>query len=173
MGPLALNRQTDAAPSTTDAGDAARDNRAQGVPVRLIAASGAPADASSARVQGALQAHFGIVWRMLRRLGVEESAVDDAAQHVFLTFMARASEIPEARERSFLIGIAVRVAANARRRRERSDAIRSDAELRAGSAPTPEELMDWKQRRELLDRGLAELLEEQRSVFVLYELEGE
>lgn len=171
MGPLALNRPSEPAPAP-DAGERVRDNRVHGVPVRLVSSGKAEDRTEALRVQGALQAHFRVVWRMLRRLGVDEAAADDAAQHVFLTFMTRASEISVDRERAFLIGVAVRVAANARRRRERNGEVSGEVELRAGDAPTPEELMDWKQRRELLDRGIAALAEEQRSVFVLYELEG-
>lgn len=130
-----------------------------------------PAD--QARLAQALARHFSLVWRSLRRFGVEEHAVDDAAQHVFLTLAERLPDVEEGRERSFLIGSCLRVAANARRRRSRSPETPSDQlEEHAIQAPDPEELLQKKQRRAALDRALDELPIDQRSVFVLFELEG-
>src|SRR5690606_11420711 len=76
--------------------------------------------ADQARLAQALGQHFSLVWRSLRRFGVEEDAVDDAAQHVFLTLAERLPDVVPERERAFLIGLCVRVAANTRRRRTRS-----------------------------------------------------
>jgi RNA polymerase sigma-70 factor, ECF subfamily len=151
----------------------AEANRAHGVPERLGTAVGNTDDrARSDRVTAALGEHFELVWRTLRRLGVETSRLDDAAQHVFLTFSGRVLEIDPSRERAFLVGIAVRVAANARRLRARNPEVSTELEPNDADALTPEELFDWKQRRELLDRALDTLSRDQRNVFVLYELEG-
>jgi len=126
-----------------------------------------------ARLAQALAQHFSLVWRSLRRFGVDEHAVDDAAQHVFLTLAERLPDIEAGRERAFLIGASLRVAANARRKRSRSPETPSDQlEQHANQAPDPEELLQKKQRRAALDRALDELPLDQRSVFVLFELEG-
>lgn len=132
------------------------------------------ADATDqARLAESLGQHFSLVWRSLRRFGVEEHGVDDAAQHVFLTFAERLPDVEEGRERAFLMGLCVRVAANARRRRTRSPETPSDKlEEQAIQAPDPEQLLQTKQRRAALDRALDELPIDQRSVFVLFELEG-
>src|SRR5688572_440078 len=82
--------------------------------------------ADQARLAQALGQHFSLVWRSLRRFGVEEHAVDDAAQHVFLTFAERLPDVAAEQERAFLMGLCVRVAANARRRRTRSPETASD-----------------------------------------------
>jgi RNA polymerase sigma-70 factor (ECF subfamily) len=129
--------------------------------------------ADQARLAEALAQHFSLVWRSLRRFGVEEHAVDDAAQHVFLTLAERLPEVEPERERAFLMGLCLRIAANTRRRRARSPETPSDElELHAIQAPNPEQLLQSKQRRAALDRALAALPLDQRSVFVLFELEG-
>ena len=74
--------------------------------------SGGHAELRLARL---LSAEFGFVWRLLRRLGVQPARVDDEAQHVFVIMAAKLAQIPAHAERSFLVGTAMRVAANARR----------------------------------------------------------
>src|SRR5213078_5141940 len=59
--------------------------------------------------------HFDFIWRLLRRLGVSESEVDDATQQVFLTATSKELRGGAARARPFLYGVALRVAANFRR----------------------------------------------------------
>jgi RNA polymerase sigma-70 factor (ECF subfamily) len=146
-------------------------------PARATPMSSAPPQDAlvSPRVVRAVARHHEVVWRMLRRMGVPERDADDAAQHVFLTFARRVSagDAIEHDER-YLLGVAVRVAANARRKRERCPEVDS-AEIDAASASqedSPEALLDQKQMRERLDLALSSLAEEQRAVFVLFELEG-
>ncbi len=132
-----------------------------------------PAGESGERVASLLTEHYRFVWRTLRRLGVHEAAVDDAAQQVFLVASGRLADVPKEKERSFLMGVAVRTAANARRTQSHR---REDADLDAVSehpSPTnPEELLDWKQRRQKLDAWLSRLDLDLRAPFVLFELEG-
>lgn len=131
------------------------------------------APASSGRLEQLFVAHYGWVWRALRRFGVPESTVDDAAQQVFLVLSDRLQQVAPGKERAFLTGVALRVAANARRsaRRRRSDPDLSIAE-HAAEGLDPEQLVDLKQRRELLDSWLDALPLELRAPFVLFELEG-
>ena len=63
--------------------------------------------------------HFDFVWRLLRRLGVPEADVDDAVQQVFIVVANRLGSIPSERERSFVIGTALRTAATLRRNERR------------------------------------------------------
>src|ERR1700691_2471838 len=70
-----------------------------------------------ARVRAMVDAHFDVVWRSLRRLGVMPDTVDDATQQVFMVASRKVDVIEKGGERSYLLGIAVRVAADARRAR--------------------------------------------------------
>jgi RNA polymerase sigma-70 factor (ECF subfamily) len=136
----------------------------------------APASAAAdhSRLERLFVAHYRWIWRTLRRLGVPEAFVDDAAQQVFLVASNRLDTIDEAREPAFLLGAAVRIAANARRRearrREHADA---EASSPANPIDDPEALLDWKQRREKLDEWLNVLSLELRLPFVLFELDGQ
>lgn len=141
----------------------------------LVPSTPAPAEAQAERRLGAaIERHANLVWRALRRFGVPERDVPDAAQQVFLTFAQHASEIAGGKEPSYLATVAVKVAANARRKlqRSREEAIGDQPLSSFPAEDTPEKLLNEKQLREELDRGLSTLPFEQRTVFVLYELEG-
>jgi RNA polymerase sigma-70 factor, ECF subfamily len=128
---------------------------------------------AEARLARVLDAELDFVWRLLRRLGVAVGRVDDESQRVFLILASKLDEVEAGSERSFLVGTAVRVAANARRSQSslREDPFDDAAPSLASPVPSQEELLDRKRRRELLDRILDELNADQRTVFVLSELE--
>jgi RNA polymerase sigma-70 factor, ECF subfamily len=130
------------------------------------------APAGSERTTALVREHFAFVWRVLRRLGLSEADADDATQQVFLVAARRCGDIASGSERAFLFGTAMNVAARAqrseRRRREEPD---SELEQRRDSRPGPEELVDRRRARELLDQVLSEMALELRVVFVLYEVE--
>src|SRR4051812_24164258 len=71
--------------------------------------------------------HFDFIWRVLRRLGVGAADVDDAAQQVFIVVAGRLNDLDLSRAREFLFGIALRVAANARRSRQRRREVGDDS----------------------------------------------
>lgn len=121
-----------------------------------------------------LTENFRMVWRALRRLGVPQHAVDDAAQEVFLVASRKLDTIEEGQERRFLYGVALRVAANARRARAArpESALSELVDEAPGSTPNPEALLDRKRARELLDEALERMPNELRTAFVLFELEG-
>ncbi len=130
-------------------------------------------DAHKVKLRALVEQHFADVWRFLRHLGVPEHSVDDAAQDVFLVAARRFDEILPGREHSFLFGTAFKIAQAARRDFVRSRPIdEGEAEERVDTAPTPEQQLDEKQAEALALRLLDELDEEQRQVFVLYEIEG-
>jgi DNA-directed RNA polymerase specialized sigma24 family protein len=92
--------------------------------------------------------HGAFVARQLRRLAVPESAVDDALQQVFLVAQAKLADIDEARERAFLFGIVVNVAAHVRRRLARRREVNEDATAeRVDEAPLPDEALDAARER--------------------------
>lgn len=131
-----------------------------------------PKHTSDARIRSILEEHYAFIWRQLRRFGVPESRVDDAAQEVFVIASQKLDMIREGSERSYLFGTALRVASQLRR----SAATRHEVgfstppEMEA-IASRPDELLDRGRARALLDMVLESLEEDVRAVFVLYELE--
>jgi RNA polymerase sigma-70 factor (ECF subfamily) len=133
-----------------------------------------PLDVSAeARLAHVLETELDFVWRLLRRLGVAVGRADDESQRVFLILASKLDQVPIGSERPFLVGTAMRVAANARRSQSslKEDPFDEAVAAMASPVPSQEELLDHKRRRELLDRILDELSAEQRTVFVLSELE--
>jgi RNA polymerase sigma-70 factor (ECF subfamily) len=132
-----------------------------------------PRTADGDRVRTVLETHYEALWRFLRRMGVGESEVEDAAQHVMLVFAQRAWMIAGAAERSFLFGTAIRVASDFRRKRRRSAELADDVSLLELAHPTPNAESQFAEHelRRWLDRLLDELEPKFRAVFVLAELE--
>ena len=128
--------------------------------------------ASPERVAGLVREHYAFVWRLLRRLGIGEGDADDAAQRVFLAAAGRLGEVERGRERAFLYGVALNVGARTRRSlgRRREEPFESAGE-REAPEPNGEQLLEQRQARALLDQLLAEMPEDLRVVFVLFELE--
>jgi RNA polymerase sigma-70 factor (ECF subfamily) len=117
--------------------------------------------------------HFAFIARSVRRLGVTDSEVDDAAQQVFLIAAQKIERIALGSEKPFLYGIAMRVASEVRRSARRRVARESTVALSHGvmTAETPEEIARSRQARAVLDEILDVIPEGLRSVFTLYELE--
>jgi RNA polymerase sigma-70 factor (ECF subfamily) len=103
--------------------------------------------AAQARLSSIADTHFAWLWRLLRRLGVAPSDVEDAAQQVF-----------------------IRVSIE--HRRKRRDVPTPDVELDVRkSSPGMEELLDQHRARLLLGEILDSMPLELRTVFILFELE--
>lgn len=130
------------------------------------------ADASPERVARLVRAQYPFVWRLLRRLGLGAGDADDAAQQVFLAASRRLGGVEPERERAFLYGVALNVAARARRSlgRRREEPLSAAGE-REAQEPDAEQQLARRQARALLDQLLDEMPEELRVVFVLFELE--
>jgi RNA polymerase sigma-70 factor, ECF subfamily len=118
------------------------------------------------------EAHARQVWRTLVRLGVPASTVEDAVQDVFLTAHQRLTEF-EGRSSSatWLIGIAVRVAANARRSLTRRGIVTLVDDRLVDPARGPDQRLEQQRELHELEQVLAKLPEEQREVVVLIDLE--
>lgn len=113
-----------------------------------------------------------MVWRVLRRFGVHPNDMEDAAQLVYLTLSNHLAQVEDGKEASYLGAVSVKIAANVRRKAQRRREDPSDDLEAVTTAVTPEALLGHKQLRRELDEALATLSEEQRAVFVLFELEG-
>ena len=123
--------------------------------------------------------HFDFVWRSVGRLGVDPSAVEDAAQDVFVIAHRRLADF-EGRSsvKTWLFGIALRVARDHRRtaRRKRSHGLLPEGEADTAavadtSTPSPLESASRSEAIERLEAILGELDEDRRAVFILAELE--
>ena len=123
------------------------------------------------RLASMFHTHFAFVWRSLRRLGVPPATIDDAAQEVFVVASRRLDAIEAGKEKAFLFGTAVRVASDARRAQTRRRHADLDDDSVDGS-PSPDQLVEHKRAREMLDAIVAEMPDDTRPVFVLFELEG-
>jgi RNA polymerase sigma-70 factor, ECF subfamily len=137
-----------------------------------VATSTSGVHASGNRLHALVAEHHAFVWRSLRRLGVADSDVDDASQQVFLVAHRRLSAIVPDCERSFLFQTALRVAADWRRaHKRRSEQVSADLLDVPDGAANPEEQMDRRRARALLDQVLGRMPMDLRAVFVLFELE--
>jgi RNA polymerase sigma-70 factor (ECF subfamily) len=123
------------------------------------------------RLKAALHAHLSVVWRVLRRAGVESADAEELAQEVFLVLFRRLEQVPVASERSFLIGTAVRMASDRRKRYARRPPHDELSPALPGGQ-SPDEIAELRRARADLDEFLESLPEAQRTVFVLVELEG-
>ena len=133
----------------------------------------ADVEAPARRVRRIVDESYDFVWRSLRRLGVPPAFVDDGAQQVFVVLVRRLDDVETGAERAFLFGVAVRVAADLRRsaRRRREDPAEGVLDSLAHDGPSPEEIAEARSSRKILDRALDAMPIEQRTVFILYELE--
>lgn len=118
------------------------------------------------------RAQVGFVWRSLRRMGVAEAEIEDAAHEVFMVVHRRLADFDgRAAITSWLYAIARGVASNRRRGADRH-------ERRVALAPPPPASVDPGEQLErtravaAVERFLAGLAPEQRLVFELFEIEG-
>ncbi|MET0389717.1 MAG: sigma-70 family RNA polymerase sigma factor [Polyangiales bacterium] len=112
--------------------------------------------------------HFGFVWRCLGGLGVAPSALDDAAQEVFVVVHRRLPEFRgESSLRTWLYGIVRNVAANTRRSQQRKGGL---SELRGdepSAQPDPLASLETAEAACFVQDFVRELDEKKRDLFVL------
>lgn len=151
-----------------------RDSDASRVHVAPVAAASQRIASDAERLERAARDNFQFIWRCLRRFGVQpEYAVDDAVQRVFEIAANRAAVVLPGHERAFLFKTAVLVAKERRRLQQNPREIPDvDAIASAIDPLNPEQLLEQRRWRGVLDVLLESMPSEQREVFVLYELEG-
>jgi RNA polymerase sigma-70 factor, ECF subfamily len=113
------------------------------------------------------------VWRSLRRLGVSQDDLEDAAQDVFVVVHRRIETFEHrSTPKTWIFGIALRVAKAYRRRGSRQRArVAGDESVLVCTRGTPEEVRAQMQAAEQVQALLDELDDDKRAVFVLAELE--
>lgn len=150
--------------------------RTSGFPPRAPASDVVPAmprDTEARRDANALVLeHAAYVTRALRRAGVSEAMVDDAAQHVFLVVSQKLGAVRPGRERAFLFGVVLNVAAHARRRIARLRETADDAALEVlDEGPLQDQVLEDARTSALVEQVLADLPMELRDVIVRIDLE--
>lgn len=119
--------------------------------------------------------HAEFLWKSLYRMGISEADLPDVTQEVLLVLHRKLDQFDgSCRITSFLFGICLRVAATARRTRQRRREDIVDPELQMGQMATwedPERALATADARRRLHEALDELNPEKRAVFVMYELE--
>ncbi|MBS1122528.1 MAG: hypothetical protein H6Q90_4756 [Deltaproteobacteria bacterium] len=139
-------------------------------PDSIATTSGHPA-APALVFREVYEQHAAFVWRVLRRLGVRPTEVEDLCQEVFLIVHRKLDGFEHrSAVRTWLYGIALRCASDYRRRAYVAREVTNEVGDSAVDAVQPDSIAN-RQARELLDRMLDGLDEDKRAVFVLYELE--
>jgi RNA polymerase sigma-70 factor (ECF subfamily) len=116
--------------------------------------------------------HYDSVWRTVRFLGMSDANAEDIAQQVFCIAARKVDGIAPGAELSFLLSTAWRVASEARRTARRRPATSDgDVDELEDTLPSPEQLLDMKRARAVLQSVLDAMPIELRIVFVLFEVE--
>lgn len=135
----------------------------------LVAATLRDGDAGRARVRAMFDAHHQLVWRSLRRYGLDPESAADVTQQAFVVALERVADIWPGSERAFLIGAALRIARSMRRSSARYQLETQLEERLIQAGPHPEKRASTV---ELLDRVLGQLDDGLVEVFVLFDIEG-
>ena len=126
------------------------------------------------RLAAMLDNYFNSVWRAGRRMGLMSAQAEENAQEAFAIAARKLDDIETGREHAFLLGVAVRLAANTRRRTSaRVEQATSEISSNTPScaAPLAEELLEQKQQRHVLDQVILSMPAILGEVLTLYEIE--
>jgi RNA polymerase sigma-70 factor, ECF subfamily len=118
--------------------------------------------------------HAPAVYRFLRRRGVDEPELEDVLQDAFTVAWRRLDTLREgASARAWLLGIAFRVASDARRRNARKPrSWEHEPELLADPKHSPAIDAQRRDAAQVVTRFLATLDRERRELFILSQIEG-
>ena len=113
------------------------------------------------------------VWSALKRLGVREADLPDVRQEVFVVIYRRLQDFDKGRStlRTWIYGICLRTAAQYRRRASQRRETTEQEAREEPLMPEQEDALDRKRAREQLYLALREVRDDDRAVFILYELE--
>jgi RNA polymerase sigma-70 factor, ECF subfamily len=130
-----------------------------------------PAAAPRPTLAELFQAHATFVWRVVAGHGVAAADVQDVTQEVFLVAFRKLDEWDPARASatSWLYAIAIRVAANHRRRAHLRHETAGDVP-HTSVTPDPGRSIDQTRMLAQLDAALAEMDAPKRDVFILFEI---
>jgi RNA polymerase sigma-70 factor, ECF subfamily len=120
--------------------------------------------------------HFNFVWSCTRRLGVNESEIDDVVQEIFIVIHRRIHTLEQPQAlRSWIYGIVRRTVSTYHRAKRAKVAstttLNSEHDMQYPQQPTPQELAEQSDQVQLLWSMLEKLDAPKREVFVLSELD--
>lgn len=114
--------------------------------------------------------HYRFVWRVVRRLGVPDAAVEDAVQEVFVVVHRRRNELDwSGSHRGLLYGIARKVAS---RTRERAARPAPQLHVVAGNSDDPQRRVEVEEAAAVVREALDTMDEGKRMAFLLVDVEG-
>lgn len=142
------------------------------LPLPIVGGEGA--SDGDRRLARALAKHSDRVHSVLLRAGIGSGDADDVAHEAFWVLARRLEAVPERAERAFLTTTALRLASDRRRSIWHGIMSRELAvdDWPDGELHSPEELYERQHARGRVDAALARLPDDERSVFLLVELEG-
>ena len=115
--------------------------------------------------------HHTFVWRVVRRLGVPDDAVDDVVQETFVVLHRRRTELDWSRSvRGLLYGVARRIAKRVRERSVNRPVL--SLVPTADPGPDPEQRAHARQKAAVVREALDTMDAAKRLVFVLADVEG-
>ena len=132
------------------------------------------APSQARRFRALYTAELAFVWTALRRLGVDDSQVEDAAHDVFVVVHRQLDRFEgRSSERTWLYAITRRIAWRYRRTQRRRDRRRAAlaAEAPAAAEPEQDELLQRREADTMLRAFLESLDRPKREAFVLGEIE--
>ncbi|HTU23593.1 MAG TPA: sigma-70 family RNA polymerase sigma factor [Gemmataceae bacterium] len=125
-----------------------------------------------AAFEALLRRHGSLVWNVCRRILTEEHAVEDAFQATFLVLVRKAQSVSKkASIRSWLHGVALRVALRARQQENLRRHREQETPIRPPDNPAEE--ASWQDVRPILDEEIQRLPEKYRLPIILCYLEGQ
>jgi RNA polymerase sigma-70 factor, ECF subfamily len=148
----------------------------QALAPRALGPDPAPS-ASLARAPGlsfetVYEQHFDFIWRALRCFGLTPPALEDAVQDVLLTAYRRLGTFEyRSSVRTWLFGIAYRVALNYRRHQRRKGRLDELSEDVPALGAGPDQQVEEAQALRFVELFLDTLDDERRAVFLLCEIE--
>jgi RNA polymerase sigma factor (sigma-70 family) len=119
-----------------------------------------------------MRRHGPLVWGVCRRVLAQEQAAEDAFQATFLVLVRKARSVSKrASVRSWLYGVALRVAVRARQREGLRRLREQNSPRRPAAEKSPENT--WDDLRPILDEEIQRLPEKYRLPIILCYLEGQ
>lgn len=116
--------------------------------------------------------HADFAWRSLARMGIPERDLEDVCQEVFVIVFKRFASFEQRSSlKTWIYGICRGLAANHRRKSSNAREVPAQGVVDLSSDEAAERALATREQRALIEALLARLPDEQREVFVLYEIE--